>query len=103
MKSPEYHEGPEALEQSEKTMTALFRAPKTVAPFSRLIAELLLAFGAVRQLASAAHFLAGARRGTALPGCGPRPGSAPRAGCRGSAAHQCSGTGGRPAAFPDRM
>ena len=27
---PEYHEGPEALERFEKTMTALFRAPKTV-------------------------------------------------------------------------
>jgi hypothetical protein len=26
----EYHEGPEALERFEKTMTALFRAPKTV-------------------------------------------------------------------------
>jgi hypothetical protein len=27
---PEYHEGPEALERFGKTMTALFRAPKTV-------------------------------------------------------------------------
>jgi hypothetical protein len=27
---PEYHEGPDALERFEKTMTALFRAPKTV-------------------------------------------------------------------------
>jgi len=27
---PEYHEGPEALERFEKTMAALFRAPKTV-------------------------------------------------------------------------
>ena len=27
---PEYHEGPKALENFEKTMTALFRAPKTV-------------------------------------------------------------------------
>jgi hypothetical protein len=27
---PEYHEGPEALEQFEKTMAVLFRAPKTV-------------------------------------------------------------------------
>jgi hypothetical protein len=27
---PEYHEGPAALERFEKTMTALFRAPKTV-------------------------------------------------------------------------
>jgi hypothetical protein len=27
---PEYHDGPEALERFEKTMTALFRAPKTV-------------------------------------------------------------------------
>ena len=26
----EYHEGPEALEQFGKTMTALFQAPKTV-------------------------------------------------------------------------
>lgn len=26
----EYHEGPEALERFGKTMTALFRAPKTV-------------------------------------------------------------------------
>jgi hypothetical protein len=26
----EYHEGPEALERFEKTMVALFRAPKTV-------------------------------------------------------------------------
>jgi hypothetical protein len=25
-----YHEGPEALERFEKTMAALFRAPKTV-------------------------------------------------------------------------
>jgi hypothetical protein len=31
MKEPEYHEGPEALERFEKTMTALFRAPKTPA------------------------------------------------------------------------
>jgi hypothetical protein len=28
---PEYHEGPEALERFGKTMTTLFRAPKTVA------------------------------------------------------------------------
>jgi hypothetical protein len=27
---PEYHEGPEALKNFEKTMVALFRAPKTV-------------------------------------------------------------------------
>jgi hypothetical protein len=27
---PEYHEGQEALERFGKTMTALFRAPKTV-------------------------------------------------------------------------
>jgi hypothetical protein len=27
---PEYHEGPEALERFGKTMTTLFRAPKTV-------------------------------------------------------------------------
>jgi len=27
---PEYHEGPEALKNFEKTMNALFRAPKTV-------------------------------------------------------------------------
>jgi hypothetical protein len=27
---PEYHEGPEALERFEKTMTTLFRAPKTL-------------------------------------------------------------------------
>jgi hypothetical protein len=27
---PEYHEGPEALERFGKTMTSLFRAPKTV-------------------------------------------------------------------------
>ena len=27
---PEYHEGPEALERFEKTMTALFRVPETV-------------------------------------------------------------------------
>jgi hypothetical protein len=27
---PEYHEGPEALERFDKTMNALFRAPKTV-------------------------------------------------------------------------
>ncbi|MGD0443927.1 MAG: hypothetical protein ABSA39_08320 [Edaphobacter sp.] len=26
---PEYHEGPEALERFGKTMTALFRVPKT--------------------------------------------------------------------------
>ncbi|WP_175529162.1 hypothetical protein [Granulicella pectinivorans] len=25
---PEYHEGPEALDRFEKTMTALFRVPK---------------------------------------------------------------------------
>jgi hypothetical protein len=30
VKTPEYHEGPEALEKFGKTMTALFRAPKTV-------------------------------------------------------------------------
>jgi hypothetical protein len=30
MKPPEYHEGSEALKNFEKTMTALFRAPKTV-------------------------------------------------------------------------
>jgi len=30
MMKPEYHEGPEALERFGKTMTALFRAPKTV-------------------------------------------------------------------------
>ena len=30
MKQPKYHEGPEALERFGKTMTALFRAPKTV-------------------------------------------------------------------------
>jgi hypothetical protein len=30
MKTPEYHEGPKALENFEKTMAALFRAPKTV-------------------------------------------------------------------------
>ncbi|MCU1248746.1 MAG: hypothetical protein JWQ49_1775 [Edaphobacter sp.] len=30
MKKHEYHEGPEALERFEKTMTILFRAPKTV-------------------------------------------------------------------------
>ena len=28
---PEYHEGPEALERFGKTMTKLFRAPKTIA------------------------------------------------------------------------
>jgi hypothetical protein len=27
---PEYHEGPEALDRFEKTMTTLFRAPRTV-------------------------------------------------------------------------
>jgi hypothetical protein len=30
MKTPEYHEGPEALDKFNKTLTALFRAPKTV-------------------------------------------------------------------------
>jgi hypothetical protein len=30
MKQPEYIEGHEALKNFEKTMTALFRAPKTV-------------------------------------------------------------------------
>ena len=30
MAKAEYHEGPEALERFGKTMTALFRAPKTV-------------------------------------------------------------------------
>jgi hypothetical protein len=30
MKPTEYHEGQEALERFGKTMTALFRAPKTV-------------------------------------------------------------------------
>jgi hypothetical protein len=30
MKPPEYHEGPEALDKFNKTLTALFRAPKTV-------------------------------------------------------------------------
>jgi hypothetical protein len=27
---PEYHEGPEALDKFNKTLTVLFRAPKTV-------------------------------------------------------------------------
>jgi hypothetical protein len=31
MKSPEYHEGPEALERFNKLATQVFRAPKTVA------------------------------------------------------------------------
>jgi hypothetical protein len=30
LKKTTYHEGPEALENFGKTMTALFRAPKTV-------------------------------------------------------------------------
>jgi hypothetical protein len=30
MIKPEYHEGPEALERFEKTLTALFRVPKAV-------------------------------------------------------------------------
>jgi hypothetical protein len=31
MKKPEYIEGPKARKKFERTMTALFRAPKTVA------------------------------------------------------------------------